>query len=304
MIVNGIFSEVDEKGGGIIFVRLLKGAVEKSTGISCEKQRLFVGLLDMTKCGGSDFFGRETHGEIHVVDDEHMSLIPKYNVLVTDFFGVSMVVELQPSPDITQLKAQLVKNMGLDVTDTSKFEAVSKRFGVLDDWKMKGFQPCDTLRLLHNQFNVKCTVERKDTGEMQCMDVNVNIEDSLYDLVKRFDLPMGEYKVTVDGKPCNDWCRTLAWCAGARSGSSIYVEVYPSPGFQIFIKTLTEKIFTFVVHGSWTNGILKSRIREKEGIPCDQQQIIIRGMTLRTEDILEDCGVKDGSTLHLVLRLR
>ena len=304
MIVNGIFNEVDDKGGWVIVVGLLKSAVEKVTGISCEKQRMFVGLLDMTKNEDDDDFERETHGEIHIVDDEHMSLIPKYNVLVTDFFGVSKVVELQPARDIKHLKAQLVRNMGLDVTDTDKFEAVSKRLGVLNDWKMKGFQPCDMLRLVPSPLNVKCTVERKDTGELQCVDVNFNIEDSLYDLVKRFDLPMGEYKVTVDGKPCNDWCRALAWGTGAHDGSSIYVEVLPSPGFQIFVKTLTDKILKFDVHSSWTVGMLKSLIRDKEGIPFYQQHILFRGMTSRTEDTLEDFGVKDGSTLRLVLMFR
>ena len=147
MVVNGTPINVADLVDEDISVGKLKSVVEKEMGTPKDKQRVFVGLLDVTNCEDSKTFCTSSYGEIYVVDDAHSHIVPEYVVALTDFEGKSREVVLQPSPDITQLKAQLVKNMGLDVTDTDKVEAVSKRFGVLNDWKMKVFQPCDMMSL-------------------------------------------------------------------------------------------------------------------------------------------------------------
>jgi ubiquitin len=76
-------------------------------------------------------------------------------------------------------------------------------------------------------------------------------------------------------------------------------------GMQLFVKTLTGKTVSVDVDPGDSIETLKHKIQEKEGIPPDQQRIIFGGKQLQGgEKTLGDFDLEDGSTLHLVLRLR
>ena len=73
---------------------------------------------------------------------------------------------------------------------------------------------------------------------------------------------------------------------------------------QVFVHTLTGKTFPLVFNPTDSIGIVKSLIRDREGIPVCQQRLVFKGKQLDDCYDLRNYGVTKESTLSLVLNLR
>lgn len=73
---------------------------------------------------------------------------------------------------------------------------------------------------------------------------------------------------------------------------------------QIFIKSLTGKIIILDVKPSDSIKDVKTKIKDKEGIPLYQQRLIFQGRQRGDKQILSYMGVKNEDTLHFLIRMR
>jgi len=73
---------------------------------------------------------------------------------------------------------------------------------------------------------------------------------------------------------------------------------------QIFIKTLSGKSIPLDIDDLTTVADVKTKLKDMEGIPVDDQRLIFSGRQLEDTDKLSAHNVVDGSVIHLVLRLR
>jgi len=79
---------------------------------------------------------------------------------------------------------------------------------------------------------------------------------------------------------------------------------YALVNHTIFVKTLTGKTINVRIHPSWTIMKVKNQIEEQEGIPPDQQRLLLSGKELDDKKTCADSNISQDSTLHMVLRLR
>ncbi|KAI0310076.1 ubiquitin-related domain-containing protein, partial [Amylostereum chailletii] len=75
---------------------------------------------------------------------------------------------------------------------------------------------------------------------------------------------------------------------------------------RIFVKTLTGQtvVIDIVLFNTTTVADLEKLIQEKEGIPSELQRLIYAGEHLEDGPTLQDYGIHNDSTIHVITKLR
>ena len=246
---------------------------------------------------------------INKKDDDSLwrSLIIKvYNI---SYFGINIskstynrTIPLNLNYNIGQLKKDVYKKIGVPI-DRQIF--MRNQIELIDNYVIKDDN------LFENNYSIKLS-KSLDKSLIYLDYLNSKKEEIYFDLYSTGI----ELLEQIKNKTINDSSeieynlifnkktflfKELLINLGIKPGDTI--ELKQRSVYQIFVKTMTGKIFTLYVDHSDTFEIIKYFILLKEGIPIDNQRFLFEGRQLEDYRTLADYNIQKESTLFLILRL-
>jgi ubiquitin carboxyl-terminal hydrolase 4/11/15 len=139
--------------------------------------------------------------------------------------------------------------------------------------------------------------------DVESSDKILDVKAKLHDLEGPIEgIAPDRQRLIFEAKEAEDGA-VLSQC-GIQDGSVLFMMPRVEPRrLEVNVKTLTGKTITLHVQRSEPISNIKTKLRDKEGIPPDQQRLIFQGKMLEDDYTVAQYNVEDKCILHLVVRL-
>lgn len=145
------------------------------------------------------------------------------------------------------------------------------------------------------RIHVKTLAGKTMTLHVVPEDTIKNVKEKILDVK---GVPVYQQYLVYDGKTLTNEGSLRDY--HIESESTLYLAVLILDRMQIFVKTLTGRTITLDVEPETSIMDVKTKIEDKEGIPPDQQRLILSGQHLEDDLTLNYYNVTKQSTLYLV----
>ena len=224
-------------------------------------------------------------------------------IFVKTLTGRTMTVNIEGANTVAELKEKIREHEGIPA-DQQRLVFAGKCLEddrVLNDYNIQKESTVHLLlRLIGGmQIFVKTLTGRTITENVDWTSSVVKLKEKIEE---REGIPKDMQRLVYAGKWFED-SKTLS-DYNIKENITIHLILFLRGGMQIFVRTLTGKTATIEVDGTETIADLKEKLREREGIPADQQRLVFAGKLLEDDRTISDYNIRKESTVHLLLRLK
>ena len=275
-------------------VKDVKAALEARLGVPLEQQQL--------SFRGQQLENQVTLSECGIQDGCELGLRVVVPITVKTLTGQAFPLEVATNESVPEVKNNISKLTKIS-PECQRLICAGKLINdnsSLDNYEIESGADLYVIRRLHF-YNLRI----KSSKGNKCIKLKVESSTSVRKVKKMIEAlegtPYQLQQLSLDGV-CLEDRRRMGYYHRLIS-SKYRLVLRRQPQYQVLLRTLSGKTVGLGVRGGDRVEDVKSAVHEKEGIPPEQQRLLLGGRPLRDGERLTDCGLCSGSTVDITLSL-
>lgn len=271
----------------------VKQKIEEVDNVPAARQRLF---YHETRVGdGRDLSQLQTRLRPTVT----LRLEVRINITLQLYTGMSIPMEIASDEPIDTIQGMVHTNGRIPYhLQQSTYREQVMEYGMrVSDY---GVQHGDTINVNLRNYEVMVFIKTL-TG--RTIMVRVTPSDTVSMVKAKIEqqegIPAERQRLIFVGEQLHDQRRLLDY--RIEHESALHLVYRSGDGFQIFVQVANGRSMVCEVQPNDTISSVKVRVREREGVPLDLQELFLDGRKLENSLTIRECGVTANGTLNLVV---